>query len=187
MTKKKAGKDVTAHKLSLTRVTRTVYFLLGFYMLSLVVFDSGNLITRDALVDRATLAFGLFILNTVAWYSATEKKVNTHNTFVYALTIGLLAMAGFTTYWERGMASTSTIFYCLPLLVIATLKHRHALLGTAALAVGTYAFAAIKYFNDFFNEGLRIQLWGSILLYSGVILTATWLIMIITGLRHDSK
>jgi uncharacterized membrane protein YgdD (TMEM256/DUF423 family) len=91
------------------------------------------------------------------------------------------------TYWERGMASTSTILYALPLLVVAIAQNRHALMATAVLAAGTYAFAAVKYFNDYFNEGYRIQLWGTIVLVGGSIVVSSWLIMIIAGLRKDSK
>ena len=184
---KRSPRKSKASSLSLTRVTRSIYFLIGFYILSIAMFDSGNLITREAVIDRSTLAFVLLVLNTAAWYVASDKKIKSKNLPVYVLTLGLLAFAGFSTYWERGMASPSTILYALPLLSVATLKNRHALIATAALAIGIYAFSAIKYFNDFFNEGFRIQLWGQIALYSGVILTMTWLIMIIADLRHDSR
>jgi hypothetical protein len=85
------------------------------------------------------------------------------------------------------MASTSTILYVLPLLVVATLKNRHALLAATLLAIGTYALATVTYFNNYFNEGYRIQLWGSIVLYSGSMLVVAWLIMVLTGLRKDSR
>ena len=176
-------------QLTATRVTRTVYFLLGFYVLSIIIFDSGNLITRESVINRWLLASSVFLVNTLAWYIASQKPNFFHKPVsgIYLLTVSLLVLAGYMTYWERGMASTSTILYVLPLLVIATLKSRHALLATAALSAGTYAFASVKYFNDFFNEGYRIQLWGNLLLYGGIIFTCAWLIMILTGLRHDSR
>lgn len=174
--------------LLITRVTRTIYFFIAIFALSIVIFDSGNLLTGDAVVDRWTLLSVLFVSNTVAWLIAAQSKSpSIQAILIYLLSGGLLCFAGFMTYWERGMASSSTILYILPILTIATLKNRHALLATAGLAAGTYAFAAVKYFNDFFNEGYRIQLWGNIALYSGVILTSAWLIMILANLRHDSK
>ena len=171
----------------LTRITRTIYFFIGFFALSIIVFDSGNLITREAVVDRWTIVTALLIVNTIVWYVASREVIKRQDILVAVLTITLLIIAGCMTYWERGMASTSTILYALPLLTVATLKNRHALLATATLAIGTYSFAAVKYFNDFFNEGFRIQLWGTIIIVSGTILTIAWLIMIIAGLRHDSK
>ncbi len=174
--------------LSITRATRTIYFFIALYMLSIIIFDSGNLITREAIIERWAIASILLIINTFVWFIAVQKiPLNFKSLVVYLLTFTLLLFAGLSTYWERGMASTTTIFYALPILVIATLRSRHALLAVAILSVGTYAFACVKYFNDYFNEGYRIQLWGSILLVGTAILTATWLIMIIAGLRKDSN
>jgi hypothetical protein len=155
--------------------------------LSIIIFDSGNLITREAVIDRWTLITALLIVNTIVWYAASRSVIKKVDILIAAMTLTLLAVAGFMTYWERGMASTSTILYALPLLTVATMKNRHALLATAAFAIGTYSFAAVKYFNDFFNEGYRVQLWGTILLVSSAIFTIAWLLMIVAGLRHDSK
>lgn len=175
--------------ISLTRVTRTIYFFAFFYGLSIVIFDSWNLITRDAVVDRWTLLSALLVVNSLVWLFAAvlPKQDLTKVALTSALAVSLLLFAGFITYWERGMASTSTLFYVLPLLVIASLKNRHALLAVTALSATTYGFAAVRYFNDFFNEGFRIQLWGSILLYGGTMFVCAWLIMALTDLRHDSK
>ncbi len=185
----KKAKKKNNLSLTLTRITRTVYFVLGFYALSIVIFDSGNLITRESIIDRWLIFTFILGVNTFAWYMASQKNNLLNRPAILILTLSLifLIFAGLTTYWERGMASTSTIFYALPLLIVATLKNRHALLTIATLSVGTYAFATVKYFNDYFNEGYRIQLWGSIVLYSGIIFACTWLIMVITGLRHDSE
>jgi len=178
--------DIT---LTLTRVTRTLFFFAGFYALSIVIFDSGNLITREAVIDRWTILSGLLVVNSLCWLISAQitHRLSSQIILRSVLAVSLLAFAGFTTYWERGMASTSTLFYLLPLLIIATLKNRHALLTTTILAVTTYAFATVKYFNDFFNEGFRIQLWGNIVLYGGTIFVCAWLIMVITDLRHDSR
>lgn len=175
--------------LALIRVTRTIYFVLGFYALSIVIFDSGNLITRESIIDRWILFSFVLLVNTLAWYFASQPKnlFNKPTVGILILAFAMLAFAGFNTYWERGMASTSTIFYALPILVVATLKSRHALIAITTLSAGTYSLAAVKYFNDYFNEGFRVQLWGQILLYSGVIFAICWLVMAITGLRHDSK
>ncbi len=174
--------------LLITRATRTVYFFVFFFGLSIIIFDSGNLITREAVIQRWTLLTALLVINTITWIiAATASQKSLKTAGIVLLSLSLLAFAGYTAYWERGMASTSTIFFVLPLLVVAILKNRHALLATAALSATTYAFAAVKYFNDFFNEGFRIQLWGNIVLYGGTIFVCAWLIMVITDLRHDSK
>lgn len=173
--------------LSLTRVTRTLYGMLLVLAVATVLFDSGNLITKDAVIDRWTALFVVFVVTTIAWFMASEGTAFSKKVLTIVLSLSLVGFAGAMTYWERGMASTSTILYALPLLVVAILKNRHALLATTALSIATYSFASVKYFNDFFNEGYRIQLWGSIVMYGGLFAVVSWLIMILTGLRKDSE
>lgn len=182
-TKKKHRK----YFIPLTQITRTIYFFVLFYAGSIIVFDSGNLIERAQIIDRWIGLSVLLFVNTIVWYVAGNhlhtRSKHTFATFALAATV--LGLAGFTTYWERGMASTSTILYVLPLLIVATLKHRHALLATTTLSAGTYAMSTVIYFNTFFNEGFRIQLWGTMLITTGSIFAAAWLIMVVTGLRSD--
>lgn len=184
MAKKQTSIDAS---FSLTRVTRTLYGFLGIVALATVIFDAGNLVTKDAVIDRWTALFVVFVVNTIAWFIASEGTAFSKRILVLLVSLTLLGFAGAMTYWERGMASTSTILYTLPLLSVAILKNRHALIATTALCIATYAFASVKYFNDFFNEGYRIQLWGSIVMYSGLFAVVAWLIMILTGLRKDSE
>ena len=185
--KKKQSKDAGDVQLLITRASRTIYFFIALYMLSIIIFDSGNLITRETVIQRWTLATILLLINTAVWFGASQKWRLAAGKMPVILAATLLAFAGFTTYWERGMASSSTIFYTLPILVIALSKNRHALQAFAILSAGTYAFASVKYFNDNFNEGYRVQLWGTILLVSASVATISWLTMILAGLRHDSK
>jgi hypothetical protein len=175
-------------QLSLTRATRTIYFFIALFILSIVLFDSGNLITREAIIERWTLATIALVINTFVWFGASQNwSFVSRKLPIAVLATVLLLFAGFMTYYERGMASTSTIMYALPILIISMAKNRHALQAFTVLAIGTYSFAAVKYFNDYFNEGYRIQLWGTIVLVCGTIIAVSWLTMIIAGLRRDSK
>ncbi|MFT4532595.1 MAG: hypothetical protein ACI9T8_000624 [Candidatus Saccharimonadales bacterium] len=184
-----AKKSKLSHSnLDVTRVTRTIYFVMAFYITSIIIFDSGNLITRESVIRRWTIATIILILNTLIWYIASTKaKPHKDHISIIALTGTLLAFAGFSTYWDRGMASTSTILYALPILTIAVLRQRHALIAVTSMSAITYCFASVKYFNDFFNEGYRIQLWGHLILYSGIMFGLAWLVMIVAGLRRDSR
>jgi hypothetical protein len=182
MKKKQTKKSMDT---SLIRVTRTLYFFIGIFALSIVIFDAGNLITREAVSQRWLLMVFLLGSTTAAWLLGSVDNLKTPVT--YGLVVAYIAAAGLITYWERGMASASSIMYALPLLICATLKNRHILIATAVASTGTYSLAAVKYFNDYFNEGYRVQLWGTLLFIGGTIFVLTWLILIVVGLRHDSK
>jgi hypothetical protein len=60
--------------ISLTRITRTLYIFIGFFAISIIIFDSGNLITRESVVDRWSLLSALFIANTVAWFVGSKPS-----------------------------------------------------------------------------------------------------------------
>ena len=187
MAKNKKASDADS-SLVLTRISRTLLFFVSFFALSTVIFDSGNLITRELVIERWVLTSILLAAIIASWSVAALTRYGTaHKIFIAITAAELLLFAGFVTYWERGMASTSTILYVLPILVIATLRNRHILLGTTALAAGVYALSAVLYFNTYFNEGYRIQLWGTLFQQVSTLFVTAWLIMTLTGLRRDSK
>ena len=82
---------------------------------------------------------------------------------------------------SRGMASTSTILYALPIASMALWRSRTYTIGVSILASATYALAATKYFYDFFNEGYRVQLYGEIFFYAVIFIVAG---SIIASLAH---
>ncbi len=186
MNKKSISKN-GQNNLSLTRTARTLFFFVSIFASSIVTFTSSNLIFGEAITNRWILFSALLLATIIAWVIGYKSKTSFKRIATLILSAVLIIFAGFMTYYERGMASNSTLFYALPLLVVATLKNRHLLLATAGLSAGTYALASVKYFNDFFNEGYKVQLWGNIVLYAGTIFTVAWLIMILTNLRKDSE
>ncbi|MCA9345955.1 hypothetical protein KC960_00515 [Candidatus Saccharibacteria bacterium] len=180
-------KQKTNINIHITRLTRTIYFFIVIFAISIIIFDSGNLITKESVIQRWSILTVLTFFNTLAWYMGAHYPKRSRSFSTFVLSLVLVLFTGFLTYWERGMASTSTILYAIPMLVVATLKNRHALIAIATTSSAVYSMAAVKYFNDYFNEGYRIQLWGNIILYSGTFFVCAWLIMILAGLREDSK
>jgi hypothetical protein len=187
--KEKPTSKPSLFRKSVIRATRAVYLFVAFYMISIILFDSGNLIVRESIIDRWTFATILLVTNTLVWFGASQKWSNkTLEKLPLVMLSGVLIIfAGYSTYWERGMASTSTIFYTLPILLVALVRNRHAIIASAITSAGVYAYASVKYFNDFFNEGYRIQLWSSILLIVASISTITWIVLILVGLHRDSQ
>lgn len=193
-TKKKPSKNTPSKTIDLdnleaTRITRTMFIVVLTLLTFIIVSDSWNLILREKIVWLVSGIFLLFIVSTVVWMLASTAKQSRSSSLFYrlALVVTLMVLAGLFTYNERGMASTSTPLYVLPILVAATLKNRHILIGTAFLSIATYLYTTVAYFNLNFNEGYRVELYSKLILFSGLILCITWLVMILVGLRNDSR
>ncbi len=174
-------------RLDSTRAARTNFFIVVLVMIVTVIYDSGNLITKQSVSERWIAATLLLIVNLIIWYYVKYADKNYKIMYaISALVVAQIIFAGFIIYWERGMAATSTLLLALPIITIGVLRRRTLLLGTAALTAATYALVSVKYFNDFFNEGYRIQLWGNIVFYCSLCFIFAWMIMVLDGLRHDS-
>lgn len=150
-----------------------------------IIFDSGNVLTREAVYHRWMLIAVLFVIFILFWVVAIKStsKLLVQGGLVLCVLAELL-LAGYMTYWERGMASTSTVLYMMPIASIAYTKSRTFTIAASLAAAATYLAAATKYFYDFFNEGYRVQLYGEIFFYSAVFLVTGW---VIATLAHSSK
>jgi len=159
----------------LVKFAHTSYFFCAIYVAYIVTADSGNLIPRDIIIQRWSGLTALILVTTIVWYVLHETKSKKKHVYaIIALALMQLILAGLTTYWERGMASTSTLMYALPLITIASLNAPRLLTASAIAASATYALAIVVYFNAFFNEGFRIQLWSQMLLTIGLIFVARY-------------
>lgn len=152
------------------RATRFHFLYVSAFMISLVVFDSWNLIAHEAIVKFWTAAAALLALNAVCWYIC---RINFSSDKAYILTLQLLVLAdiifaAMVVYWERGMASSSVILFTVPLLLSGVLQSRSMLLTTAALSVAAYSTAVVKYFYENYGEGFRVELYGEIFLYGAL-------------------
>ncbi len=170
------------------RATRTGFAFIGVYVLTIIIMDSWNLLTKESVYWRWIAAGLLLVVNTAVWYFARHKSnVQYYTTLIMTLVIAQIIFAGMNVYWERGMASTMAILFVVPILTAGALKKRTALLTATVLSVVAYSTAAVVYFYDNYGEGYRIQLWGQIFFFSGLFFVITWLAMILAGLRHDSE
>jgi hypothetical protein len=170
------------------RVTRVHFLYAVSYMLALVVFDSWNLYTHDAIVQRWTLAAILFILTTVLWY-LSRLKFSTDSLYVALVLLLVLAdivFAATNVYWERGMASRSVALFAIPIITAASLRSRSILLASTALSMAAYSLAAVRYFFQHYGEGYRVELWGNLLFYSAVFFVFGWLLMVIIRPTNES-
>jgi len=170
-------KKQSALQANLQTSARAGFLFILAYAIYIVVFDAGNVLTRQAVYYRWMLLTTLLITNTVYW--SFTKKTSSRARLTYAVwicVIAQLALAGFSVYWERGMASMSTVLFAFPIMNVALLGSRTYTLATAALACAVYITACTKYFYDYFNEGYRVQLYGQLFFFSAVFLIIGYLV-----------
>ena len=150
-------------------------------MISIIIFDSWNLFTHEAVSERWTFAGGLLALNSLLWYAARMKfkKESVYVNLVLLLIAADLVFAAFNVYWERGLASKSVILFAVPLITAATLRSRSTLLATSALATAAYSTATVRYFFAHYGESYRVELYGYVAFYCALFFVLSWLLFII--------
>ena len=152
-----------------TALAKFNFAFVGVFAVYIIIFDGGNVVPRAAIYHRWEFAAILLAVFTLFWI--VTKKASSRRVIFGALLLCILAelaLAGYTTYWERGMASMSTILYMLPIATAALTTSRTYTVGTALLASAAYMYASTKYFYDFFNEGYRVQLYGQVFFFSAL-------------------
>lgn len=162
------------------RVTRTHFLFISAYMAAIIVFDSWNLISHEA-VGRRWLGAGLLLAgNTILWYLSHSRLVapSAYKAIVLLLVVADIVFIGFNVYWERGMASNAVALFAVPIITSALLRSRTTMLAAATLCAAAYSTAAVKYFNDYYGEGYRVELYGTIGFYSMLFFVLVWLLLI---------
>ena len=170
------------------RVSRTGFAFIGVFLMTTVIFDSWNLLTKVSIGRRWASAVAVLVVTAGVWYLARRKSSDSYyNTLIMTLVISQIIFAGFNIYWQRGIASALPILFIIPILTAGAMKKRTTLLFAAILSAAVYSTAAVVYFNENYGEGYRVQLWGQIFFFGGLFFVVAWLAMILAGLRHDSK
>ena len=170
------------------RSTRVHFLLIGVYMLSIVIFDSWNLIAHEAVIQRWTSVAILLILNTVFWYLARQKFTNpiAYRSIIFSLVIMDVVFAAYSTYTQRGMASKSVFLFVIPIITAAVSQSRSAILATASLCVAGYSLATVRYFYEHYGEGFRVELYGEIFLYSALFFIIALMLLVVVRPNPDS-
>ncbi len=164
-------KKQTYMQANLQTSARAGFLFVIAYGIYIIIFDSSGVLTRQAVYYRWMMLGLLLVTNTIFWSFTKKASSQKQLTFaVFACVLVQLALAGFSVYWERGMASMSTILFALPIVNVALLGSRTYTLATAALACAVCITACTKYFYDFFNEGYRAQLYGQLFFFCAVFL-----------------
>lgn len=164
----------------LLRITRVHFIYIIIYMLTIVIFDSWNLISHSDVAKRWTAAGSLLIVNTIIWYLCRAKIKN--DKLYKILLIVLIAcdilFAAINVYWQRGMSAKTVMLFAVPIISAGLARSRSLVLSTAVVSASAYSIAAVRYFNDNYGQGYKVELYGEIFFYSGILLIIALLMMI---------
>jgi hypothetical protein len=163
------------------RITRVHFLYVGSYMASIIIFDSWNLYTHDAIAQRWTLAGALLALTTIFWY-VCRMKFSSNTLYVVLVLLLILAdiiFAAVNVFWERGLASKAVLLFAVPIISSAALRSRSTLLATATLSAVAYSIAAVRYFYLHYGESYRVELYGYMAFYCALFFVLSWLLWIV--------
>ena len=163
------------------RVTRVHFIYIGAFILSIVIFDSWNLYTHDAVSQLWTAAGVLLVVNTVLWYVARMKFKNNsiYVAIVWLVILTDIIFASYIVYWQHGLASKAVVLFTVPIVTAAVLRSRSMLLAATTLCAAAYSTMSVRYFFHNYGLSYRVELWGTVGLYSALFFVLAGLLLII--------
>jgi hypothetical protein len=167
-----------AYRAALIRVSK-IHVLIGLiFVVQIIVYDAGKLITPEVVLKRWLMTGLLILVASLCWFLARTKQesILAHK-LVWTLVATDLILGSFYTYTQRGMASRAVILFVLPILTAAILRRKGTIYLAAVTSAVVYVVTAIAYFVLNFNEGYKLELYGEIGFYSALLFAVaglTW-------------
>jgi hypothetical protein len=168
------------------RITKIHYFFIAVLAGQVILYDAWQLITPEAVNMRWTAVGALFVLTTIVWYMASgreEARARLHS-LVWALVVADILLASYYVYLHRGVAAKAVALYAIPIIISAVLMSRRAIIAASALSLAAYAIAVQAYATLNFNEGYKIERYGEIFFYAGVVLVLAGLLSVLVHTRR---
>lgn len=164
---------------SALRVTRIGFYFAALFMAVIVVSDAWNLIAPETVIQRWSLAVVMLLVTTLSWYVLkTTKASNLRVKALLWLQITMyVIVATVTVYAQRGVASRGVVLYVVPIVISAALASRAATYAAATLSVAAYSLASIRYFYLNYGEAYKVELYGELIFYCGVLFVIAALIL----------
>lgn len=160
----------------LQRTTRAHFAFVVAYIGSMIILYAWKAVTNEAFGMRWTLAGILLAVNTVIWFISHMRSTTRSQLVLMTLVLALadLTFAGINVYLSRGMASIYAFLFIMPLLTVAILRSRLMMISAATFASATYSTAAVLYFTNNYGEGFKVELWGTIFMFSSLFFVLAW-------------
>lgn len=154
---------------SILSLARLHFLLAGLFVFVTVISDAWNLIPPEVVLQRWTLIALLTAVNAVIWYVARATRAQmVQYAYVWLIALTDIAVATVLVFAQRGMASKAVALYVIPLIVVAVLRSRAALITAAALSFASYSLAIMRYFVTSPGEGYKVELYTEMFMYGGL-------------------
>lgn len=162
------------------RITRVHFLYILAYMVSIIVFDSWNLLSHEAVLQRWTAAGALMIVNIIVWYMCRAKLQNEslYKVLLIVLLTCDILFAAINVYWTRGMASKYAVLFFVPIISAGLIRSRSLLVAVTSIAAAAYSIATVRYFYDNYGQGVKAELYGEIIFFAALFFVAAGLMMV---------
>lgn len=163
------------------RLARVHFLIVGAFAAQVVIFDAWQLIAPESVLQRWIAVLSLLAAVTTIWYLAHGKRTNDYaKRLIFSLALADIAFASFAVYTQRGMASRAVFLFVIPIIVVAAIRSRAAIMAAAIISSAAYILSAVSYFVLNFNEGYKIELYGEVGFYCMMLLVVGCLLAAIT-------
>ncbi len=179
MTKKQA--ESKRLKTSILRITKLGFAFVFIYAISTLVYKLWGLLTPEILMQRWIVTLLVLSVVSVLWWHSKGKMLTAtyYKGLIMLQILMYLAVAAYSIYSERGMASNSVVLFTIPIVIVALEYNGKALLSTTALSILVYSSASIKYFKDYPSEGYKVELYGGLFFYASILLLVAGLLWVL--------
>lgn len=162
------------------RISRVHFLYILAYMASIIIFDSWNLLSHEAVLQRWTAAGALMIVNTIVWYlcRAKVRSEALYKTLLIVLLACDILFAAINVYWTRGMASKYGVLFMIPIISAGLSRSRSLLVATTATSAAAYSIAVVRYFYDNYGQGVKAELYGEVVFFSALFFVVAGLMMV---------
>lgn len=154
------------------------FALAGLFTAQIILYDASMLIEPEVVLDRWFVVSMLLLISGFIWYFVKSKSGNviSYKALLLAMMMADMALASFSVYSTRGMASKAVLLFILPIIISGLLKSKSALYATAIVSIAVYTLTSIAYFVWNFNEGYKVELYGEVGFYSAMFLVVAALL-----------
>lgn len=171
------------------RVSRIHFIYILLFAAQILVYDAWNLIAPISVMQRWIVTAAMLITTTAVWFLAHSRirSTNIYKTLFGILLLQDVAVASFSVYSQRGMASRAVMLYAVPIIISTVLRNSRAVFATAAFCIAAYVTTTVSYFVLNFNEGYKIELYGEISFYCITFLLLAMLLSVIIRSRQNNS